>query len=397
MKEGQQVYRLGWNGIQVGKTIYVYMIADEVVIRYLAHATPVREYAQIKMNTVFILYDSSESFRSVWHPSMVDTISDDWTSVQEDKKRTEEGKKLFADAIELIDNNIPKPNLKIADGGETLLLPTADAKCTCTKMVMDAAIGIKSSCKLHADTEHNHSKNIGVLPPHKCYPKIDKDGTPDNKKQIECIICNIPMTFQMASMILLDEKNMKGTLDPAPFENHFTVELASGGGGIGDNSGIPSNFAFLCDIEENVLYTGGKWEQSRLDPCTECTRLSPDTEPEHKCYPKTNEEGSLTSKYSMPNNVYPCIGCDKPMTYRVAHLLIIGKNKEPAPLESHFIVELASGGGIGEIGNSQLPINYKKLCEVRVSHIQFHTYSSGEWEISNLPMCKECIKLLPKE
>lgn len=175
MKEGHQIYRLGWNGIAAGKTMYVYMVID-AIIRYPVSKTGNYSdfiqsipYTLVKLEPTMMLYDNSKELQSTWHASMIDTVSDDWVSVQEQQEKTEKGKKMYAEAIELIDKHqIPTPSLR--------------------------------------------------------------------------------------------EKLIKLTEDK-----------------------------------------------------------------DHKCFPKTTEHGALSSEYSIPNNLYPCIGCDTPMSYRVAHLLIMEK------------------------------------------------------------------------
>ena len=69
LKEGKHLYRKGWNGIEAGVTMYVFLIKDGEINYW-------KEMFDI--DPFFIFYHGPKKTNNIWTPSMWDIMADDW-------------------------------------------------------------------------------------------------------------------------------------------------------------------------------------------------------------------------------------------------------------------------------------------------------------------------------
>ena len=80
LKEGKYLYRKGWNGVEAGITMYVFL-KDGVQIKHSypsVIALNKQEYSLMDMDPFFVFYHENKGTYNMWVPSMWDIMAIDW-------------------------------------------------------------------------------------------------------------------------------------------------------------------------------------------------------------------------------------------------------------------------------------------------------------------------------
>lgn len=84
MKNGWKAYRKGWNGIEAGITMYVFLMKGvQIKHSYPSPDGNKQKYDLMDMEPFFIFYHENRGSYSVWSPSTLDTMAADWELVKE--------------------------------------------------------------------------------------------------------------------------------------------------------------------------------------------------------------------------------------------------------------------------------------------------------------------------
>ena len=75
LKSGKKLFRWGWNGVEAGHVMCVYLVDDGTLLR----PSKIKSVSSsMALDPFFILYHGTNKTDNVWFPSIWDIMATDW-------------------------------------------------------------------------------------------------------------------------------------------------------------------------------------------------------------------------------------------------------------------------------------------------------------------------------